>query len=145
MNWGIKIILAFVAFVLFLGILIYRVYQSDMNLVSTDYYKQELAFQQQIEKLENERALVTSASIEHDPELQRLIIRFPADAEITTAELVLYRPSDASLDLNLHLKLDPDNTQAVSTTDLTRGLWQLKLEWQDRSQSYLKQQNLYLP
>ena len=145
MNWGTKIILAFLAFAVFLGILIYRVYQSDMDLVAPDYYQQELVFQEQIDKIENERSLKHSVSIEHNPNLERLFIKFPADADVASAELALYRPSDASLDLKWQLELDQNNSQAVSTAELATGLWQLKLEWQDRSRAYLKQQNIYLP
>ena len=145
MNWGVKILLAFLAFVVFLGILIYRVYQANMQLVAPDYYQQELVFQDQIDKLRNERALKHSASIEHDAKLNRILISFPENVEIASAEVALYRPSDAALDLKWQLKLDKDNSQAISTEQLASGLWQVKLEWQDQSKGYLKEQNIYLP
>ena len=145
MNWGTKITIAFVAFAMFLGVLIYRVYQSKMHLVAHDYYQQELAYQEQIDKLENERALQKSVDIQLDADLKNLLISFPEELEVQSGQLVLYRPSNASLDRRLKLQLDQNNSQTLSTKDLASGLWQIKVEWQDQSHAYLKEQNLYLP
>ncbi len=145
MNWGSKITIAFLAFAMFLGVLIYRVYQAKIHLVADDYYEQELAYQEQIDKLENEQALEKSVDIELKSELKILSIRFPKNLAIESGHLELYRPSDASLDRKWKLKLDQDNTQILSTKNLASGLWQVKIEWRDQSNAYLKQENLYLP
>ncbi len=145
MSWGTKIILAFVLFALFLGGLVYRAYQSKVHLVAPDYYQQELAFQQKIDKIENERALDQSVLIEHQSQSKELLIRFPADFPVKSAHLALYRPADASLDRQWQLQLDQDNTQLLSTRDLASGLWQAKLEWRDDQKAYFKEQNIYLP
>lgn len=145
MNWGFKIFAAFLAFAVFLGVLIYRTYQSKVHLVAPDYYQQELAFQDQIDKLENEKALKFSVSIEHDDRLRQLLISFPSNLEIKSAEVALYRPSDAGMDRQWKLQLGENNSQSLSTENLASGLWQVKLEWQDGSKAYLKELNLYLP
>ena len=145
MNWGAKITIAFVAFAIFLGILIYRVYQSKIHLVAPDYYKKELAYQDQIDKLQNERALTKSVNIELDQQLQSLLISFPEELKVKSGYLELYRPSDASMDRKWKLQLDNDNSQALSVRDLAPGLWQVKLEWQDNSKAFLREENIYLP
>jgi len=146
MNWGHKIVLTFVAFVMFLGVLVYRSFQAKVNLVAPDYYKQELVFQDHIEKIKNEHALDKSVSISHDGSLEELTIGFPMNLEVSTGQLVLYRPSDASMDRTMELKLNQDNYLKLSTADLASGLWTVKLEWQDQSaKSYFKEQNVFLP
>ena len=60
MNWGNKIILAFTLFVIFLGVLVYRSVNNNVQLVAPDYYEQELTYQHEIDKLKNEKELKQS-------------------------------------------------------------------------------------
>ena len=145
MNWGHKIIFSFVAFMIFLGILVYRSFQSKVNLVSQDYYKQEIVYQDQINKIENELALEKSVSIVHNSRLNELLIIFPRELEVKTSRLTLYRPSDASMDRSWNLQLDQENADIISTESLSGGLWQVQVEWSDQSNSYYKEQNIFLP
>jgi len=145
MNWGHKIIFSFVAFMIFLGILVYRSFQSKVNLVSQDYYKQEIVYQDQINKIENELALEKSVSIVHNSRLNELLIIFPRELEVKTSRLTLYRPSDASMDRSWNLQLDQENADKISTESLSGGLWQVQVEWSDQSNSYYKEQNIFLP
>ena len=145
MNWGHKIIFSFVAFMIFLGILVYKSFQSKVNLVSQDYYKQEIVYQDQINKIENELALEKSVSIVHNSRLNELLIIFPRELEVKTSRLTLYRPSDASMDRSWNLQLDQENADKISTESLSGGLWQVQVEWSDQSNSYYKEQNIFLP
>lgn len=145
MNWGHKIIFSFIAFTIFLGVLVYKSFQSKVNLVSQDYYKQEIVFQDQINKIENELALEKSVSIVHNSRLNELLIIFPRELEVKSASLTLYRPSDASMDRSWDLQLDQENADKISTESLSGGLWQVQVEWSDQSTSYYKEQNIFLP
>lgn len=145
MNWGHKIIFSFIAFTIFLGVLVYKSFQSKVNLVSQDYYKQEIVFQDQINKIENELALEKSVSIVHNSRLNELLIIFPRELEVKSASLTLYRPSDASMDRSWDLQLDQENADKISTESLSGGLWQVQVEWSDQSNSYYKEQNIFLP
>lgn len=145
MNWGYKIIFSFIAFTIFLGVLVYKSFQSKVNLVSQDYYKQEIVFQDQINKIENELALEKSVSIVHNSRLNELLIIFPRELEVKSASLTLYRPSDASMDRSWDLQLDQENADKISTESLSGGLWQVQVEWSDQSNSYYKEQNIFLP
>lgn len=145
MNWGNKIFLAFMAFLMFLGVLVYKSFQSQVQLVSPDYYQQEIAFQEQIDKIKNEKALEKSVSITHNWELDEFRIIFPLEMIVETGKLDLYRPSDASMDRSWDLQLDQEHTHKVSTQSLASGLWMVQIEWQDQSKSYYKELNIYLP
>lgn len=145
MNWGHKILFSFIAFTMFLGVLVYKSFQSKVNLVSQDYYKQEIVFQDQINKIENELALEKSVGIVHNSRLNELLIIFPRELEVKSASLTLYRPSDASMDRSWDLQLDQENADKISTESLSGGLWQVQVEWSDQSTSYYKEQNIFLP
>lgn len=50
MNWGWKIAIGYTAFALFILYLVYRTTGVEFELVTPDYYAQELAYQGQIDK-----------------------------------------------------------------------------------------------
>ena len=58
MNWGTKIIVALSAFIVGIGFMVYIcMKQTDIQLVATDYYEQEIAYQGTIDKENNFKAL----------------------------------------------------------------------------------------
>jgi len=58
MNIGKWIVVAFVLFAAFIGTLVVVCVRQDVSLVSRDYYRQELAYQNQIQRLNNTAALL---------------------------------------------------------------------------------------
>jgi hypothetical protein len=63
MNWGKGIVLVFIGFALFIGVLVAVCMKQEINLVSSDYYQQELDYQQQIDRIENASTLRERPSI----------------------------------------------------------------------------------
>ena len=49
MNWGQKIILAYLTFIILLVVMAYQSFNTKVDLVAKDYYRQELAYQERIE------------------------------------------------------------------------------------------------
>jgi hypothetical protein len=145
MSWGNKIVLAFVSFVLFLGVLVYRSVNNKVHLVAPDYYEKELAYQVEIDKLNNEKELEESATIQVDAKAHRLYINFPDEHKVQSGKVTMYRPSDASMDVSYNLTIDQKNQYILFTGDLAKGLWKVQLEWINSSKSYLKEQNVFLP
>ena len=145
MNWGNKIILAFVLFVIFLGILVFRSVNNNVQLVAPDYYEQELTYQDEIDKINNEKELKQSVNIRMDANSDRLYIDFPQGHKVHSGKLIMYRPSDASLDVSYNLNVDQQNQVVLFTGDLATGLWKVQLEWDNGTKAYLKEQNIYLP
>lgn len=117
-NWGTGIVLAFIGFIAFI---LYFVISMSTNkeynhdLVTEDYYKAELEYQTDIDKLNNSKTL--SQNITYNKSSEGITIEFPTDLDATkiTGKLFLYRPSNKQLDFettislsNSHL-LIPDN------------------------------------
>ena len=63
MNWGKSIIAAFLFFALFIGVLVFICMKQEVSLVSKDYYKDEINYQQQIERLNNAEHLESKPTI----------------------------------------------------------------------------------
>ena len=83
-NWGTGIVLAFIGFISFIMYFIITMnvdskYEHD--LVTEDYYAEELDYQNDINKLSNSKRLNENVSYKKTEE--GLIITFPKDLDIT--------------------------------------------------------------
>ncbi len=143
MNFGHKIAIVYTLFVVFIiSLVTFCVKQKDIFLVSSDYYKKEIAYQDEIDKYGNTRALSGPVKIVHEEEFLRF--EFPEEMEGASGEIHFYRPSDANLDFKVPVKLDAEQNQQVAVDHLVTGRWVIKMEWSKEGKSYLKEEKIIL-
>jgi len=143
MNWGHKITLVFIAFVGLMAYMVYQSFQVNIDLVTEDYYQEELKYQQTIDKMKNTRQLGQRISFKQ--ENQQLIVQFPDlfEKELN-GEINLFRPSDARFDVNTKITLDQNHRQSISTAELAKGYYKVKLDWKDGSKAYYHEESIYI-
>jgi len=143
-NWGTGI---FISYVLFMGITILTaVYfmNQDVNLVTDDYYQQEIKYQDQIDKIERTNSLPENPVINFDGTGINLL--FPASLlnKNVTGKIHFYRPSNPKLDFNIPLDLNNDGTQIISTKKLETGFWRLKMYWTMNGNEYYNEKEIII-
>ena len=136
--WGKGIFIFYGAFVAFmLAIVIYAAMQ-DFHLVERDYYQKEIEYQSQIDAINNANKLLEKPEwvINHAEKV--LTFKFPESImdNIVSGEVLLYNPSGSSRDVSVNIEPDQSGLQLVSTKSLSRGLWKLKMSWEDDLQDY---------
>lgn len=138
-NWGTGIVIAFICFI---GFILFFVIKMSTNkkyehdLVTEEYYKEELQYQKDIDKLNNAKTL--NVNISYKKISEGLIIQFPKDfePEKITGKVFLYRPSNKQLDFETPISLS--NTYLlIPDKRLLDGRWNIKIDWQYRGKSYL--------
>ncbi|MBD0256769.1 MAG: FixH family protein [Cytophagales bacterium] len=145
MNWGHKIILGYSLFVALVATMItICVKQDDIHLVSKDYYKEEIAYQGQIEKLTNTRNLGQPVRLGY-AEAGTARLSLPASQSGAQGQIVFFRPADARQDVKIPLHLDATGSQDISLARLARGLWKVKITWHQSGKDYLSEQTLVVP
>jgi hypothetical protein len=128
MNWGYKIALVYILFAAGILTLVFKAKSEKVELVSQDYYAQEVAYQKKLDALNNASAL--SSRVEVIQTEEGIEIRLPKEcASLTDGSIALYRPSDSSLDKTVALSLDSDAVQTISRKELNSGLYTFKVEW----------------
>lgn len=138
-NWGTGIVLAFVGFISFI---MYFVISMNFNkkynhdLVTDDYYKVELAYQQDIDKQKNAKTL--KENISYTKTSEGLHIVFPKNLDVTkiTGKVFLYRPSNKQLDFETPISLS-ENYLLVPDKRLLDGRWNLTVDWQYNGTPYI--------
>ncbi|WP_298317379.1 FixH family protein [uncultured Aquimarina sp.] len=138
-NWGTAIVLVFIGFISFILYFVVRMntdkkYEHD--LVTEDYYKQELAFQNEINAEQKGNALQNNVEVKKIAE--GLLVLFPKDKNYTklSGTISLYRPSNKKLDFKIPIMLQSSEI-LVPQNKLIEGRWNITVNWNYENTSYL--------
>jgi len=130
-NWGTKIFLAYSIFVLGMLFLVYMCTQQHFDLVRSDYYEAEIAFQQQLNSNNNSLALEQQPKIADNGDLISIVL--PSSQIFTKGEAYFYKPDNAAGDKRFPLTTA---TTTINKADLQKGLYAVKLSWQADGKDY---------
>ena len=134
MNWGKWIVVSFALFAAFIGTLVLVCVRQDINLVSKNYYADELAYQQQIERINNTAQLSKKPTIRV---VDRVIeIEYDYFNSLQSGELKLFRPSDVRLDKQFTLQPQNGSAQQFDVSTLPGGMYRLKMLWSMDGKEY---------
>lgn len=140
MSWGFRITILYLSFVALIVTLVVMCYGQKVELVSKDYYKQELQYQDRIDAINNANA--ATHTINHS--VDGSMITLTAGPEFMQAgfkgTVNFFRPSDSSKDFNTELKLDATGKQVIAGDKLEKGLYKMQLSWQSGGKNYFKEQ-----
>ncbi|MEQ8928151.1 MAG: FixH family protein [Fulvivirga sp.] len=126
MNWGTKIVITFISFAAIIITMVVISMKQDISLVATDYYKQELAYQDQINRQQHALGLGDQVTFEFNQNEHKFFINSDLN---TKGEIHFYRPSDAKKDRIIPFEITAGSTQFISTEGMDLGLWRVKLLW----------------
>lgn len=142
MNWGKGIIISFVLFAVFIGVLVSVCLQQDISLVSKNYYQEELDYQHQIDRMNNTNGLVDRPTI--TVEGGSLKIQFNQFSDLERGEVKLFRPSDVRYDKLYILRSSPELTQRFDVGALPRGMYRAKMLWTMQGKEYFVENTVTL-
>lgn len=139
LNWGWGIFIAMLAFMIFILSFVYKSIAMDEyqhELVSEDYYRDELHYQEEIDKLNNAKAL--SKNIRLNNSKEGILISFPDDIEQGVIEGTIYfqRLSNEKLDFKEKIELT-EYQQLIPAEKLVSGKWIVKIDWKIEEEEYL--------
>ena len=144
--WPIAIIAYFIAFFSFtVGLVVWAVHQK-VDLVSPNYYDDEIAFQKRIDDVKRTEPVRGMVSVVYDTAAQTVIIKVPDVRHRidTKGSVQFYRPSDERLDRTVPLALDSSGEQMFDAKVLANGLWKVHLQWVESGKDYYFDQTLVL-
>lgn len=134
MNWGTKLVLGMIAFMLFIiGMVVYmfKVHDNDA-LVEDDYYEKGINYDQEYIAKKNTLDDNAVPIISVGTNEIRIQLAQPADYE-----LLMMRPSSAKKDVSSKGKtMGTEHVILVKTDHLDRGLWSVILSWKVNGKAY---------
>jgi hypothetical protein len=136
MSWGVKITMLYAGFVLFIATMVSMSISQKVDLVSEDYYEQELQFQDKINLFDRTQAL--SNQLSWQVQKDKLTLDFPAQfrGKQTSGKVFFFRPSDAVLDKSMKIQADTLTTKSISIKTLKKGLYKIQINWEVENIQY---------
>lgn len=145
MNWGTGIVIAMISFMAFILTFVYKSVAMDEyqhELVSEDYYKDELHYQQEIDKMN--KASKEKLNLTLSRSEKGLVIHFPENLEPgkVSGTIRLQRPSNKSLDIDIPIVLS-GHEQLIAKDRLASGKYLVAVDWKNGSSEYLFKDEIF--
>lgn len=142
LNWGFGIFVLYTSFVIFILFLVYKSTQQKVDLVTEDYYQQELEYQNVINKKDNANKL--DSGLTYSIDKMSVILNFPPQQKDIKGEVKIYRPSNDNFDKLFEIELNTENQMKVLVENSPLGLYKLMVTWDNDSIGYYVEKDVYL-
>ena len=107
-RWAYGIVMVIGLFMAYIILLVVKTYQLKVDLVSEDYYAQELNYQNQLAKMNN---VSESERVNWKIMGEEILFQFPTRNDSIVGTIEFFRPSDASLDKKIKSEVDKEGRQ----------------------------------
>jgi hypothetical protein len=141
-NWGVGVFVLYSLFVLLILGLVYKSFNTKVDLVTEDYYQQELKYQDKIDQKKNVDDL--EQGIIYEVSGPTVFFTFPPGQESAEGTILVYRPSNKNYDKTFDIKLDENGKMALTMEKSPIGLYRLKINWTHNSIDYYTEEDIYL-
>ena len=149
-NWGTKLAIWIIAFIVFMSSLVYMTTTHEVNLVEEDYYPKGLAYQTRIEAIENaaravdkDATLTINAVFNTAQNENSVIINLP-DIKVDSGTIMFFRPSGNSLDRTYEIVMTEESKMMLPKNDFKHGRYILKINWFSGDKEYYVEQNFFV-
>ncbi len=142
--WPVGIIVTFALFFAGTVGLVVMACSQKVDLISADYYEQELKFQGRIDRVERTQRTASHAAIAYDASGRCITVSLPPEqARLTVwGSIELYRPSAAGMDRAVRFAPDANGTQRLDARGLAPGLWRVRVTWTAEKENYYLEQKV---
>jgi len=141
MTWGTKLLLVFTAFALLMSPLVYMCMKQKLELVSKDYYKDELRYQDKIDGMNNANK-IGNVLIQENQE--NVSIQLPKEVQglALKGQATFYCTVNSLNDRTLPLEVNDEGFMLISKTKLAKAKYLVKLNWQIGNDLYYTEKKL---
>lgn len=138
MNWGHKLTIVFVGFAVLIGTLVYKCTQQKFDLVSEDYYTQELKYQ---DKIDGSKAASEISAVAISQTTDNVIIQMPEELSGLSlkGDVWLYCASKAADDIKLPLIATDNGIMEIDKKKIPGENYTVKLSWSSGNTQYYKE------
>lgn len=128
------IIGVFVLFITFILQFVFRSMQNDVQLVSKNYYQQEIEYQTHIDKVERSTSIQENSTIIINNE--QLIVNIAPEITQAKGIIHIYNGSDATLDIEIPFEFNKNSSLIFPTKNLQQGVWTIKVDFESEGKNF---------
>jgi len=145
--WPLGITLTLILFTAGTAGLVVMAASNRVDLVSRDYYDQEIRFQEHIDRVKRTHEQGADAHVSFDAASRSVIVALPAQqiGRPASGRIQLYRPAASELDRELVFQPDTAGAQTIDAAGLSAGAWKVRLSWTCDRQDYFTEVKVVIP
>ncbi len=140
-NWGTKLAIWIIAFILFILSFVYISFNYDVGLVEKDYYPKGLVYQQRIDAIANAQKI--NADFEINQNIESVVIKTP-DIVVDSGTITFFRPSDNDLDRVYDLIINDLHEIIIPKSEFVLGKYKIKFNWKHLQNEYYVEKTFYI-
>lgn len=149
MSWGLRITILYLAFVALILTLVFMASAHKVDLVSKDYYEQEIKYQTKIDAIKNYNMLEKEISIVEKKDIVEVVI--PEAGDIS-GSIHFFRPSNSELDYIQQIipaKSSDQNDsqmtiQQIEKKNLEKGMYTIQISFNTGGKEYYKEEVIFI-
>lgn len=141
MSWGNKLLVVFIVFATLIGTLVYKCTQANFELVTKDYYGEELKFQDQIDGVNNANKI---SSVTINQSADELSVQMPKElnGKKISGQAWFYCPNNSTNDRKISLNADDNGNIIIAKNQLAKTKYLLKLSWKTADENFYNEQSV---
>jgi hypothetical protein len=140
MNWGKGIIIGMGLFMGFIIFLVVNLMMHKVDLVSEDYYKNEINYEAELSALRNNNQLTYQITLESQKDF--VVVKIPDESEFSNVQLFLSRPDNKKLDK--FYTIQGTKTFLIPKKELIKGIYNVEVRFDSSQKKCLKKDKIYI-
>ncbi len=141
-SWGTGIVISFIVFMSSTLVVVIYLMNQKVDFVTDNYYEKELVYQDQIDRINRTNILADEQVINYNGKFVSITIPAYAENEVLAGEIYFYRPSDSKYDIKIPLIPDSTGVQIIPVKDLIKGLWMVKVNWNNGKEDFFTEKRV---
>lgn len=137
MNWGKKITIVFIGFVVLVLIMVTISMKQEIHMVEENYYEEEIAYQGKIDEIKNGNTWEGDISIKQEENNLALIFE---GADKVKGKVEFFRASDADLDFFIPISEEVN----IPIEKFKAGNWKVSFIWEAEGKKYFKEEQIFI-
>ena len=124
--------------------MVYVAMKQTNEMLDENYYVREQEYQSLIDGAHALQSIQTEPLIKQNS--QYLIIHLPENSfdDLQDAEVNFIKPDNEKLDISFPLEPNQDGECNIDKTELTKGVYKIRVKWKNGDQQYYSDENLYI-
>ena len=143
LNWGNFILSVYVGFVVLVILMVYMASKQDFDLVSENYYKEEIEYQTKIDANTNQTNSANKWKLHSNENQIEITLENYSEEKKPIGKIEFYRPSNSKLDIVKELDLNTNGKMFVSTQNFKQGAYIVKIHYKVENKDFFEQVNFY--
>jgi nitrogen fixation protein FixH len=144
MHWGHKITIVILLFLVSLGTMVWYAMQQTNEMVDSQYYQQELAYQQVIDAQHNLNAVTSNKIITQTSDGLHVQLPTGTFETLNSGTIELMRPDDSGKDIHIDMQSADQGKTLIAAANVTKGVYNARLRWENGGTPFYKEEIVFV-